>query len=91
MIDEHLYRLYGLTKDELLCPPEKDSNPKKTLTELFVRPSTAIEYDVWNRQCARLVAPHLRHEQVAIHCPRGFKRLSADLKRKVRRQTILPD
>lgn len=64
--------------------PERDSDPKRTLTELFVRPSRNIESDRWNRECAQKVAPHLRHQQVAFHCPKGFGKLSKKLSAKGR-------
>ncbi len=59
--------------------PERDSDPKKTLTDLFIKPSKDIEYDCWNQECARLVAPHLRPAQVARHCPKGFGKLFSNL------------
>lgn len=59
------------------CPvlpykPERDSNPKMTLENLFVKPSPTLEYDRWNKECAHLVAPHLRAAQVQQNCPQGF-------------------
>lgn len=62
--------------------PENDPDPKKTLTELFIRPSKVIEYDCWNRECARLVAAHLRYSQVAARCPRGFGKFVQDFKKQ---------
>lgn len=53
-------------------PPERDKDPKKTLTDLFVKKSTEIEFDRWNVDCARAVAPFLRASQVLRHCPSGF-------------------
>lgn len=61
-------------------PPERDADPKKTLTDLFIRPSPALEYDTWNAECARAVAPHLRQAQVAFRCPKGFGRLADKFK-----------
>lgn len=61
--------------------PERDNDPKKTLTDIFIRPSASIEYDCWNRDCARMVAPYLRQTQVAAHCPRGFGSFAKGLKK----------
>lgn len=61
-------------------PPERDPVPKKTLSDLFVRPSSEIEFDRWNCECARRVAPHLRHTQVAFHCKEGFGKLASRIK-----------
>ena len=65
----------------LALPPEQDPDPKKTLTELWVKPSREIPYDRWNLDCARLTAPHLRSSQVSRRCPRGFGKLVSSLRR----------
>lgn len=71
--NRHVFRLRTLP--ELPHSPERDPDPKRTLTKLFVEASTHIEFDRWNRSCAQLVAVHLRWRQVVAHCPRGFARL----------------
>ena len=69
----------------VLCrSPERETDPKKVLTDIFVAPSTDVEYDRWNLECARLVAPYLRHTQVASRCPRGFGKLVRDLRNNQR-------
>ncbi len=73
---EHLNReVFKLTP----CPrlqrsPERDPDPKSTLTEKFIKPSKHIGFDRWNPECARMVAPLLRSSQVRSHCPKGFGR-----------------
>lgn len=75
-IDEVNRRIFRIHPQPLLpTSPERDKDPKKTLTELFVKPSEHIDFDRWNRECARAVAPHVRHDQVRRRCPRGFGRL----------------
>jgi len=69
----------------LTVKPERDSDPKKTLSDMFVAKSTAIEYDCWNRECARQVAGHLRHRQVATNCPKGFGKLASAFTQATRR------
>jgi hypothetical protein len=65
--------------------PEKDPDPKKTLVDLFVRVSPVLEYDAWNTECARAVAPHLRKDTVARRCPKGFGKFASGLERTIRR------
>ncbi|MCI0343511.1 MAG: DUF4276 family protein [Planctomycetales bacterium] len=71
-VNRHVFRISPLPR--LPRPPEKDPDPKATLTTLFVRPSSDIEFDRWNQECARLVAPHLRVDKVHDHCRKGFGR-----------------
>jgi hypothetical protein len=56
-------------------PPERDPNPKKTLTDLFIKTSRTLDSQSWNAECARLVAPHIRVRQVERKCPKGFGKL----------------
>jgi hypothetical protein len=51
---------------------QRDKDPKKTLTDSFVKRSKAVEFDRWNAECARKVSPFLRASQVRRRCPRGF-------------------
>ena len=82
-VNRRVFKVHPQPK--LPCSPEKDGDPKRTLNDLFVRVSTAIDYDSWNRECARLVAPHLRHSQVAFQCPKGFGSLLAGLRLRCKR------
>lgn len=66
--------------------PERDSDPKRTLVELFIRPSKEAEFDGWNLECARRVAPHIRPEQVIARCPRGFGRFVGILRVRMTRR-----
>jgi hypothetical protein len=77
-VNRHVFRL--TPKPALPRSPEKDPDPKSTLTELFVKPSLAIEFDRWNTECARRVAPHLRRTQIATQCPKGFARFIRELR-----------
>ena len=63
--------------------PERDPDPKKTLTDIYIRPSNAIEYDCWNKACAQLVAPYLRQEQIAVRCRIGFGNFAKGFKKFV--------
>lgn len=76
--NERVFRVFP--RPGLPTPPERDPDPKTTLTELFVRPSPDLEFDKWNKECARRVAPHLRDGQIRFHCPRGFGQLTEDLR-----------
>ncbi|MCX6844780.1 MAG: hypothetical protein NTX53_21160 [candidate division WOR-3 bacterium] len=69
----------------LPAKPEKDPDPKRTLSSMFVAASPVIEYDCWNRECARLVAGYLRHAQVATNCPKGFGKLAKKFTQVARR------
>ncbi|MFH1024831.1 MAG: hypothetical protein V1809_15730 [Planctomycetota bacterium] len=65
--------------------PEKDPDPKKTLEDLFVRASPVLEYDAWNTECARAIAPHLRKDVVAGRCPKGFGKFAVGFEQTIRR------
>jgi hypothetical protein len=69
-VNRHVFRIHP--EPHLPKAPEKDPDPKQTLLNLFIRVSPALEYDAWNRECARAVAPYLRKGPVARRCPRGF-------------------
>jgi hypothetical protein len=83
-LNKRVFHLHPIPK--LPHRPERDPDPKKTLVDLFIRPSKSIGYDRWNQECARLLAPHMRPTQVARRCPRGF----GDLLAKLSRKTLTP-
>jgi hypothetical protein len=57
-IDNVNRRLFKIDpRPSLPFAPERDRDPKKTLTDLFVRPSKELEFDRWNVECARLGVP----------------------------------
>ncbi|MBI5242973.1 MAG: hypothetical protein HY922_04715 [Elusimicrobia bacterium] len=69
-VNKKVFKIDPLPK--LPAAPERDKDPKKTLTNLFVKRSQAIEFDRWNAECAREVAPFIRASQVQRRCPHGF-------------------
>ncbi|MBI5883361.1 MAG: hypothetical protein HZB91_09695 [Elusimicrobia bacterium] len=69
-VNKNVFKIYPLPK--LPTAPERDKDPKKTLTDLFVKRSKEIEFDRWNAECARKVAEFVRASQVRRKCPRGF-------------------
>lgn len=82
-VNKHVFKIQPEPK--LPKAPEKDPDPKKTLVDLFVRSSAVIEYDAWNTECARVVAPHLRKDTVAVRCPKGFGKFRTDFDQTIRR------
>jgi hypothetical protein len=66
----------------LLYSPETDPDPKATLNSIFITQSSNIESDCWNVECARLVAPFLRVDQLKIRCPKGFGKLAKKILNK---------
>lgn len=66
----------------LPCKPERDPDPKMTLTKLFIARSRDIDSDRWNQECARKVAPHLRWRQIRTQCPQGFGKLVRGIKNR---------
>jgi hypothetical protein len=80
-VNKKLFHIHPAPR--LAKAPERDTDPKKTLTDIFIRPSASIEYDCWNRDCARMVAPYLRQEQVAVRCRLGFGSFAKGLKKFV--------
>lgn len=85
-VNEHVFKV--CPQPTLPRAPEKDPDPKKTLNDLFVRASQVLEYDAWNTECARVVAPHLRAETVAVRCPKGFGAFADDFRRTTRKMTV---
>lgn len=69
-VNRHVLKVYPAPR--LPKAPERDPDPKKTLNDLFIRASRVLEYDAWNTECARVVAPYLRKDTVAARCPKGF-------------------
>ena len=82
-VNKHVFKVHP--EPQLPKAPEKDPDPKKTLVELFVRASPVLEYDAWNTQCARVVAPHLRKDTVAVRCPKGFGKFATGFEQAIRR------
>lgn len=78
-VNREVFRVQPLPKLER--SPERDPDPKATLTEKFVIPSRHVNFDRWNPECARAVAPYLRPSQVSAHCPKGFGKFLESLKR----------
>jgi hypothetical protein len=82
-VNRHVFQIHP--DPRLPRAPELDPDPKKTLTDLYVKPSKTIEYDCWNLACACQVAPFIRSSQVARRCPRGFGKLVSSLSRNRKR------
>ena len=82
-VNKHALKVYPEPK--LPKAPERDPDPKKTLVDLFVRASPILEYDTWNTECARTVAPYLRKDTVAVRCPKGFGKFASVFGRTVKR------
>lgn len=82
-VNKHVFKVHP--EPPLPKAPEKDPDPKNTLVDLFVRASPVLEYDAWNTECARVVAPHLRKGTVAVRCPKGFGRFVTDFEQTIRR------
>jgi hypothetical protein len=80
--NKHVFKVHP--EPELPKAPERDPDPKKTLIDLFVRASPVLEYDAWNTECARAVAPHLRKDTVAVRCPKGFGKFAVGFERRIR-------
>jgi hypothetical protein len=82
-VNKHVFKVHP--EPELPKAPERDPEPKKTLSDLFVRASPVLEYDGWNTECARVAAPHLRKDTVAVRCPKGFGKFVAGFEQTIRR------
>lgn len=82
-VNKHVFKV--VPEPQLPKASEKDSDPKKTLVDLFVRVSQVLEYDAWNTECARAVAPHLRKDTVVTRCPKGFGKFAAGFEQTIRR------
>lgn len=82
-VNKHVFKV--APEPQLPKAPEKDPDPKKTLVDLFVRVSPVLEYDAWNTECARAVAPHLRKDTVAVRCPKGFGKFATGFEQTIRR------
>ncbi|MBI4677265.1 MAG: hypothetical protein HY748_06755 [Elusimicrobia bacterium] len=78
-VNKNVFKIYPVP--ELPAAPERDKDPKKTLTDLFVRKSKESEFDRWNAECARKAAPFVRASQVRRRCPRGFGPLVKSFRR----------
>jgi hypothetical protein len=81
-VNRHVFKVKP--QPRLQTSPEKDPDPKRTLNDFYVRASTAIDYDAWNKECARAVAPYLRGSQVEVRCPKGFGKLAERFRQTVR-------
>lgn len=82
-VNKHVFKIHP--EPVLPKAPERDPDPKKTLNDLFVRASPVLEYDAWNTECARAVAPYLRKDTVVARCPKGFGKFSASFKKAITR------
>lgn len=78
-VNRYVFKIHPMPS--LPFAPERDRDPKKTLTDLFVSRTRELEFDRWNVECARLAAPFLRASQVQRKCPRGFGGLVRSLGR----------
>lgn len=81
-VNKHVFKVHP--EPELPKAPERDPHPKKTLVDLFVRASPVLEYEAWNTECARAVAPHLRKDTVAFRCPKGFGKFAVNFSQTLR-------
>lgn len=81
-VNKHVFKVHP--EPELPKAPERDSDPKKTLVDLFVRASPVLEYETWNTECARAVAPYLRKDTLAFRCPRGFGKFAVNFSQTLR-------
>jgi hypothetical protein len=77
-VNRHIFKINPCPR--LPCAPEDDPDPKRTLNNVFITQSDSIEFDRWNAECARQVAPCLRADQVKSRCQRGFGKLARDLR-----------
>jgi len=87
-VNKHVFKVYP--EPRLPQAPERDPDPKKTLVDLFIHASHVLEYDAWNRECARTVAPYLRKDTVAFRCVRGFRPFAMEFERIMRAHVAPP-
>ena len=78
-VNREVFRIKPFPKLER--SPERDPDPKTTLTEMFVKPSKHVNFDRWNPDCARAVAPFPRSSQVSSPCPKGFGKFIESLRK----------
>ena len=69
-VNRQLFKINPLPA--LPMAPEKDPDPKRTLTNLYIKRSNAIDYDSWNKECARAIAPLLKQKTIVFNCRKGF-------------------
>jgi hypothetical protein len=77
-VNRHIFKITPCPS--LPHPPESDPDPKATLNNIFIAKSNFFEYDRWNVEGAKRIAPFLRADQVKFKCKKGFGKLANDLR-----------